>query len=214
LPAPLKVQRCVKDIQKQKVVVEKEVSIANLVRQHQWHKEIHEILSQISLRPTPVTNLPCRIVPYAANPRFYGREDVLRELQANLAVSKPGQASFALYGLGGVGKTQIALKYIYDNLDRFPAVFWMQSDSHAKLSQSYVNAAKRLQLEPEDSQRDADAVAAVLKTWLGECHEQWLIAVTTTRRSGRPTPVGLMLTCLVGLSKSGNVSFQIGKCLD
>ena len=74
-----------------------------------------------------------------------------------------------------MGKTQIALKYIYDQLEQFPAVFWMQADTHQKLAQSYVNAAKRLHLEPEESQKDVDAVTTVLKTWLSETKDHWLI---------------------------------------
>jgi hypothetical protein len=85
------------------------------------------------------------------------------------------QPSYALHGMGGVGKTQIALKYVYDHLEHFPAIFWVTADSRAKLSQGYVDAAKQLQLEPQDSQRDQETVVQSFKTWLCNTEASWMI---------------------------------------
>ena len=55
------------------------------------------------------------------NPQFTGRKEILATIHDHLAVNaRPGYtASYALHGLGGVGKTQIAIQYIYDhNADR------------------------------------------------------------------------------------------------
>ena len=147
--------------------------MANIDLHYEWHEELREIFANVAIQPKGA--LPCRIVPYPRNPRFSGREAILQELRAHLAISKSGQKSYALHGLGGVGKTQIALKYIHDHMEEFPAVFWMNADSYAKLSQSYINAAKQLQIEPQDSQRDAEAVSTVLKQWLAEANTDWLI---------------------------------------
>ncbi|KAI1119701.1 hypothetical protein F5Y10DRAFT_291536 [Nemania abortiva] len=175
LGPPVAIDRAVRALKTQKEIVERQVFTANTMVQSKRHKEIHDLLSQLSTRQKPEPNLPCRVIPYSINPDFHGRKEILNQLEAHLVISKNVRSSIAISGLGGVGKTQIALKYIYDHFDQFQAILWMQSDTHQKLAQSYINAAKSLELEHEDSQRDADAVATVLKDWLSKTTDHWLI---------------------------------------
>src|ERR1051326_2709586 len=55
---------------------------------------------------------PCWGVPLPRNPFFTGRADLLETLQTHLTSGQRGDLSrsYALQGLGGVGKTQIALE--------------------------------------------------------------------------------------------------------
>lgn len=172
-PEPIRMRQGLEEMKKFKTLVEREAWTANVDLHYKWHEEIHEILSNVKIQPK--TPMSCHIIPFPPNSRFVGQKDTLQLMKSNLAISKNDQSSFALYGMGGVGKTQIALKYIYDNLDQFPVIFWMNADSRAKLTQSFVEAAKRINIEPENSHRDAEAVAQTLKTWLSECKEEWLI---------------------------------------
>ena len=59
-------------------------------------------------------------VPYPKNPYFTGRKQVLDDLGAALATGKPT----VLTGLGGVGKTQTAVKYAYCHRNDYSAVLW------------------------------------------------------------------------------------------
>src|ERR1051326_1147695 len=54
-------------------------------------------------------------VPSPRNPCFTGREEQLRLLHTCLAAAQPlGKApSYAIVGMGGIGKTQLALEYAY-----------------------------------------------------------------------------------------------------
>ena len=54
-----------------------------------------------------------RYVLSTLSPRFWGREDALKALQEVLSPEKKSHRlrTLALYGMGGVGKTQIALQY-------------------------------------------------------------------------------------------------------
>src|SRR5436190_1441868 len=54
-------------------------------------------------------------VPLPRNPFFTGREELLTALHQQLAVGQivAVNQSLALHGLGGVGKTQVALEYTY-----------------------------------------------------------------------------------------------------
>jgi transcriptional regulator with XRE-family HTH domain len=60
-------------------------------------------------------NAPVWNVPHQRNPFFTGREDVLTRLHEMLNKEKAvvAIAQHALCGLGGIGKTQTVLEYIY-----------------------------------------------------------------------------------------------------
>jgi hypothetical protein len=49
----------------------------------------------------------------ARNPRFTGRDGMLAELRRRLRADEATLAVQALYGLGGVGKTQLAIEYAH-----------------------------------------------------------------------------------------------------
>lgn len=69
---------------------------------------------------------------------------------------------FALYGMGGVGKTKIALQYAHSARNRFDAILWASADNPIKLARSFLEIARLLSLSPVNDSAQ-DAVAAVSK---------------------------------------------------
>ncbi|KAK3896357.1 hypothetical protein C8A05DRAFT_20645, partial [Staphylotrichum tortipilum] len=74
------------------------------------------------------------LVPYTCNPDFVGRSDILEKLKDQLShrqLQTRWHLRAALYGLGGIGKTQIALAYAYWLQDECPdvSVFWVHASS-------------------------------------------------------------------------------------
>ena len=57
-----------------------------------------------------------------------------------------GIQSFALCGLGGIGKTQLAIEYAFSRRHLYDMVFWIHAESIAKLNQSFMNMATELHL--------------------------------------------------------------------
>ena len=51
-------------------------------------------------------------------------------------------ASFALHGLGGVGKTQIAIRYAYLHKTDFDIICWLQANDWNTLVTSYVELSR------------------------------------------------------------------------
>lgn len=88
-------------------------------------------------------NLPCNNLPVAGNNRFFGRQHILQAIEEHLlpADTSSRLSSMALYGLGGIGKTQIALAYAYERLDDLDAVFWIAAQDSLSIQQSFSQVA-------------------------------------------------------------------------
>jgi tetratricopeptide (TPR) repeat protein/transcriptional regulator with XRE-family HTH domain len=115
------------------------------------------------------------LLPYPRNPFFLGREDVLGELHSCLESGRmmaPSQPQ-ALCGLGGVGKTQVALEYAYRYAQDYQAVFWLRADNRAALVAGFLEMAQALQL-PERDERDPITAVTAVKGWCGH-QTSWLL---------------------------------------
>lgn len=114
-------------------------------------------------------------IPYPRNFFFLGREDIFSQLRAQLLADQPTALSQpqAISGLGGIGKTQIAIEYAYRNYQSYQAVLWVRAESVEALVSSYVSLARLLVL-PEREARDQIITVQAVKTWL-QTHHQWLL---------------------------------------
>lgn len=123
--------------------------------------------------------LPCYIVPLDRNKVFYGRDDLLIWLSQKLcpADNESGQPhgpkptlmnTIILRGAGGIGKTQVALEFVYRNMKKFDAVFWCHADDTGKLSADFDKIAIQLGLVPDASgdSRDQTLTRELVKGWL------------------------------------------------
>ena len=119
---------------------------------------------------------PHWLVPLPRNPFFTGREEILEDLRPHLRSDQAaGPARLALHGLGGVGKTQIALEYAYRFALEYRAIFWMGAETEAQLYSGLLQIAGVLSLSGPD-ERDQQAVVAAVQQWLST-HGQWLLIV-------------------------------------
>src|SRR6266568_1125947 len=113
-------------------------------------------------------------VPFPRNPFFTGREEILEALHTQLGVDRTVALtqSTALHGLGGVGKTQIALEYAYRHAFEFNAVFWIEAETSESIISGLLAVAEVLQLPGRDN-KDQQRVIAAVQRWL-TTHSQWL----------------------------------------
>jgi tetratricopeptide (TPR) repeat protein len=118
-------------------------------------------------QPPAVFSVPPR------NRNFTGRDDLLRTLRATLADTPTGalvQAS-AVHGLGGVGKTQLAIEYAHRYAADYDLVWWVPAEQPVALGSRLGALARRLGL-PE--QQDLDEQVAALFDELGR-RQRWLL---------------------------------------
>ncbi|KAN0087167.1 putative kinesin [Elaphomyces granulatus] len=117
----------------------------------------------------------CWMVPFERNPRFLGRHNEVVELQKRI-VGKDRVRKIAITGLGGAGKTQIALEIAYQIRDKKPefSIFWIPATSVEKIEQAYMDIGERLRLQDV---KPADMKKAVKSHLSSEKTGPWLLII-------------------------------------
>lgn len=114
-------------------------------------------------------------IPYARNGNFVGRESVLEEVKRKLELPKSNNR-VALYGLGGVGKSQIAMEIAYRASSVGFCCLWVSAVSRTTFAQSYREIASTLKIEGVDNPQN-DGLD-LIKLWLQrEKTVPWLMVV-------------------------------------
>jgi tetratricopeptide (TPR) repeat protein len=127
-------------------------------------------------------------VPFHRNPSFAGREQLIARIRASLTAEDAAPATVAITGLGGVGKTQLAVEYAYRFRSDYDVVWWIQAESPASCAASYADLAGVLSLPGHDSAEESVIVEAVQK-WLGH-NARWLLVFDNAQGPG---DIGLYL---------------------
>ena len=117
-----------------------------------------------------------RSVPHP-NRLFTGRHDILERLHASL---KAGSVALvpdpqALTGLGGIGKTQTALAYIYAHRHDYKRVFWVGAETVESLDDGLAEFAGELNLLDKPSTAKSDAIRRI-HAWFQQ-ESDWLLVL-------------------------------------
>ncbi|VUC27366.1 unnamed protein product [Clonostachys rosea] len=104
---------------------------------------------------TSETSQIVHFIPFAKNDSFVGREVEIKEL--NRMLFEKDNKRVAIFGLGGVGKTQVALHIAHRTAETMPnySVFWIPVFSASSFEQACNNLVKKLNIpmKKEDDSR-------------------------------------------------------------
>lgn len=128
-------------------------------------------LRRLALRGGPVARRSN--VPYVHNPFFLGREAFLTQLRARFLTSH-GQRQ-AINGLGGLGKTQLAVEYVHRYREEYQTILWVRAENAESLGASFGEIAELLDLPEREAEQQEQVVQAVLR-WL-QGHRKWLLVL-------------------------------------
>ncbi len=89
-------------------------------------------------------------LPIKLYPSFFNRVDNLNKIDQILSSGGPNASfrSIALFGLGGIGKSSIAARYVERSMEdkKYDVVFWVYGETTASLRQSFTDIALQLEL--------------------------------------------------------------------
>jgi DNA-binding SARP family transcriptional activator len=115
-----------------------------------------------------ISNLPAR------NPNFTGRDDLLDHLATHLRAGSGAAAvvqAHAVHGLGGIGKTQLAVEYAHRHTSDYDLVWWIGAEQPPAIPAQLVALARRLAIPEQTEQAET-----IQRLWdLLRQRDRWLV---------------------------------------
>ncbi len=132
--------------------------------------------------PSVWGNVPAR------NPNFTGRADLLDRLRERLvAGGATAVLPAALHGMGGIGKTQMAVEYIYQYVRDYDIVWWIQASQQAQIRAGLTELAQRLGL-PGSAEAHTAVPAVTEALRLGQPFPNWLLVFDSAENPNSVLP--------------------------
>ncbi|RAK80124.1 Pfs, NB-ARC and TPR domain protein [Aspergillus fijiensis CBS 313.89] len=147
------------------------------------------------------------MIPFARNPHFVGRRKEIQELED--WISAPDRPrKLAITGLGGVGKTQIALQFAYRMRDREPecSVFWIPCTSYKAVEQAFMSIASLVGLQDVEPA----GVKQRLQAYFIQTDKKWILIFDNADEMNmwiKNSPSAPPLKDIIPQSENGHVLF-------
>ncbi|MFD4501915.1 FxSxx-COOH system tetratricopeptide repeat protein [Streptomyces sp. NPDC058457] len=109
------------------------------------------------------------------NPNFTGREELLAQVRQQLLTGDTSAVlPHTLHGMGGVGKSQIAIEYVYRHASEYDVIWWIPSEQPTMILTALTELAHRIGLNVgTEANRAVPAVREALRR--GEPYDRWLL---------------------------------------
>ena len=120
-----------------------------------------------------ITNAKIFQVP-SRNRCFCGRDRELEAIAAQLKYSQTACIHSAICGLGGVGKTSLAVEFLWQQKGEYPGgIFWISGENNDLFQRSVCEMARQI----GTFENDFDNSLSSTLEWLGKREELWCLVV-------------------------------------
>ncbi len=126
-------------------------------------------------------------IPHQRNPNFTGRGELLRQLREALGGGGSAAITQAIHGLGGVGKTQLALEYAYRFAGAYSLIWWVRSEGPESLNADFEALGNKLGVVGGEGRSEQSEVAEAVRAEL-EHRTGWLLVFDNARNPGEIKP--------------------------
>jgi len=128
----------------------------------------------------PNYNLGLRLgnAPRIDETDFVGREVELEQLRTWLTPRPKRQNVVALYGLGGMGKTQLGIQFARRSIDTYTSIFWLNAQDESILKAGLAGLAAQVMGEQKsatDSHEEERMVQQVRQWFSRPDNDGWLV---------------------------------------
>lgn len=117
---------------------------------------------------------PIREIPFQKNRNFSGRKDIVNSIHEEFSAAQNRVPIHAISGMGGIGKTQIAVHYSYKFAEDYDLVYWIRSETDASLTADYEALTQTLEL-PVKTKAEQLVYINIVNTWLTKTDKKWLL---------------------------------------
>ncbi|MEV6105025.1 FxSxx-COOH system tetratricopeptide repeat protein [Streptomyces sp. NPDC051940] len=136
-----------------------------------------------------------RAMPLPQAPHFTGREEELDELRRMLnADDRVAVLPYALYGMGGVGKTRLAVEYVHRHHTEYERIWWIDAEQPAVIRQQLASLVADFGAAAEGPGDPVERVLAAMAT--GTPFKRWLLVMDN---AGAPQDVIPYIPSLLGV---------------
>ena len=114
-------------------------------------------------------------LPAPGNPVFVDRDEDLAQLDVVMS-QEPPTSPPVVHGLGGTGKSMLALHFAHRNRDRYNPIWWISADSPSSVTTGLAELADRLNPYQSLMAKTSAEGAAWAIGWL-QAHDGWLLVL-------------------------------------
>jgi NB-ARC domain len=138
---------------------------------------------------------------------FTGRDKELDEIAKTLDIIHGDVPTrCVIYGMHGIGKTQLALRFANDSFDqeRYSHVFWMSATTVEKLNQGFTDLLTLVAHPDRSNLLDQSARLKAARRWLEDARSiNWLLVLDNVD----PMTLGFLQVNLPRRNRQGNILF-------